>query len=87
LITNRFIYKIEGPSAELNFPLTPEQRAELDGLSLAQVDAQFREEGKQGEGLQVVDLSQLLPVRTSGIPDFCPKPLMICMHFGCIMRS
>ncbi|GFH09641.1 hypothetical protein HaLaN_04822 [Haematococcus lacustris] len=40
-----YIYKIRGPDAPTNFPLDAAQRAELDGLSLDDVEAQFRKLG------------------------------------------
>ncbi|GFH22346.1 AP2/ERF domain-containing protein, partial [Haematococcus lacustris] len=42
---DRYIYKIKGPDAPTNFPLDAAQRAELDGLSLDDVEAQFRKLG------------------------------------------
>ncbi|KAL6759971.1 hypothetical protein V8C86DRAFT_2564482 [Haematococcus lacustris] len=43
---DRYIYKIKGPDASTNFPLDAAQRAELDGLSLDDVEAQFRKLGE-----------------------------------------
>lgn len=44
-IARRIIYKVKGPDAPTNFPLSAQQRAELDAVSLEQLLAGFRAQG------------------------------------------
>lgn len=43
----RLIYKVKGPDAPTNFPLSMQQRAELDAMSLEQLLAGFRSAGEK----------------------------------------
>jgi len=44
----RLTYKIKGPDAPTNFALSDEERQRLDGMTLAELDAEFRAAGQQG---------------------------------------